>query len=86
MNCPKHKDRECAPNRSRCDECLEVLRDRQKARREKLKKEGRCVGTVGRPQCQNPPREGKTMCQACADVFNAYQLERLKARKEAKKQ
>jgi hypothetical protein len=76
MNCPKHHDKECAPGRSRCEECLSSLRDYQRRRREKLLSEGRCVGTVTRPTCTNPPREGKTMCQVCADTFNEYQNSR----------
>ena len=82
MKCPKHKDADCVPNRSRCKTCLDKLREYQSARRVKLKTEGKCVGTVSRSNCTATPRPGKTMCQDCADVFNKYQLERLAARKK----
>lgn len=82
MNCPVHKSEPLAEGRSRCETCLTTMREYQKRRREKLKADGKCVGTVGRSKCQNAPRPGKTMCAECADTFNKYQLERLKARKE----
>lgn len=79
--CPKHPDRECKPKRTRCQECLDKLRDYQRRRREARKKDGLCVGTVGRSDCKNPPREGKTMCAECAAKFNEYQLRKLNERK-----
>lgn len=82
MKCPKHPDRECPRKRARCEECLSALREYQRERRRKLLAAGLCVGTVSRSACTNPPRPGKTMCQKCADVFNAYQLERLEARRK----
>lgn len=80
MKCPKHPERECAKDRTRCQECLDKLRDYQTARRKSLLGSNHCVGTVTRSKCQNAPRAGKTMCQECADVFNKYQKERKKAR------
>jgi hypothetical protein len=85
MTCHKHPDRECPPKKNRCDECLETLREYQRRRRKDLLAEGRCVGTVGRPKCQNPPRANKTMCQACADTFNEYQAGRIRARKRGER-
>jgi hypothetical protein len=81
MTCPKHKTVECVPGKTRCEACLTSLREYQNKRREKLKTENKCVGTVTRSACAAPPREGKTMCQECADTFNKYQKERLAARK-----
>jgi hypothetical protein len=82
MNCPVHKTEPLVEGKSRCEKCLGAMREYQKRRREKLKADGKCVGTVGRSKCPNQARVGKTMCQECADTFNKYQLERLKVRKE----
>ena len=79
-NCPVHKDEPIVPGRSRCERCLTTIREYQRNRRAALKKEGKCVGTVGRPRCANQARPGRTMCQECADTFNRYQAERAKAK------
>jgi len=82
MNCPVHKNDPLVEGKSRCEKCLSAMREYQKRRRDKLKADGKCVGTVGRSKCGNQARTGKTMCLECANVFNTYQLERLKVRKE----
>lgn len=85
MRCPKHPERECAPRRARCQECLDRLRRYQTERRKGLLSSGKCVGTVSRSRCSNKPRANKTMCQQCADVFNRYQRERKQAREQEEK-
>jgi len=85
MNCPKHKDVECKEGKSRCEACLDNLREYQRKRRKNLIDSGKCVGTVGRSNCQNTPRKDKTMCQECAATFNKYQLVRLENRKNETK-
>ena len=82
--CPKHKDRECEPKKTRCLECLTVLREYQRKRREERRTRNLCVGTVTRSGCQNTPRVGKTMCEACAVIFNDYQLVRIAERRKEK--
>lgn len=82
MNCPVHKNEPLVEGRSRCEKCLTTMREYQKRRRENLKKDGKCVGTVGRSKCQNQARQNKTMCEECAAAFNKYQLARLAAKKE----
>jgi hypothetical protein len=76
MLCPKHPDAECIEGKSRCQKCLDTLKDYQRTRRQNLLTKGLCVGTVTRSACKNPPREGKTMCAECAQIFNAYQKNR----------
>jgi len=83
-HCPKHPERECAPKRTRCQECLDKLRGYQQKRREQRRATNRCVGTVTRSDCAQAPRPGRTMCEACAAVFNKYQLDRIAARKGSK--
>lgn len=78
MNCPSamHPDRPVAPGKTRCRECLDQRRDYQRKRRADRLAAGTCVGTVGRSNCDNRARKGKTMCEACAHAFNQYQNER----------
>lgn len=85
MLCHKHPDVECPEGKSRCQKCLDSLKEYQRTRRQNLKAKGLCVGTVTRSACTNTPRPDKTMCQECADTFNKYQLERLAARKAESK-
>jgi hypothetical protein len=82
--CPKHKDRATEDGKTRCTECLTVLREYQRKRREERRTLNRCVGTVTRSDCQNTPRPGKTMCEACAVIFNDYQLVRIAERRKEK--
>jgi hypothetical protein len=58
------------------------MREYQRRRRAALKKEGRCIGTVGRCKCENQARPGRTMCETCSLTFNEYQAERARIRKE----
>jgi len=60
--CTKEADEGC----TQCREHLNAASQYQKKRRKDLMESGKCT------RCAGPSRQGKTMCQVCADMWNNY--------------
>jgi uncharacterized OB-fold protein len=59
-------EKEAAEGRKQCETHLVYARLSQHRRRQKLLEGGNCT------RCGNTSRPNKTMCQACADLWNQY--------------